>query len=194
VNLKSSSKLNQGVVNFLELLQQLRPFFWRVSELMLSNIAYLILYDMKVSAAIYERFPDCAIFRRMKAFSCPIAQNFFAAWPGLCEIANRELEAEVESHPRSQSYRHRLLLCLSPLDRRSLRQRYECRLHISRSLQDGLNHCHRHVHVQPLTLVVQYWITKLLMKAPIPGLCLCPASVDIRAVSPLPKPGLKSMS
>jgi hypothetical protein len=33
VNLKSSSKLNQGVVNFLELLQQLRPFFWRVSEL-----------------------------------------------------------------------------------------------------------------------------------------------------------------
>jgi hypothetical protein len=32
VNLKSSSKLNQGVVNFLELLQQLRPFFWRVSE------------------------------------------------------------------------------------------------------------------------------------------------------------------
>ena len=34
VNIKSSSKLNQGVVNFLELLQQLRPFFWRVSELL----------------------------------------------------------------------------------------------------------------------------------------------------------------
>jgi hypothetical protein len=46
VNLKSSSKLNQGVVNFLELLQQLRPFFWRVSELFL-NMAYfnLVCYE-----------------------------------------------------------------------------------------------------------------------------------------------------
>ena len=30
-NLKAGSRVNQGVVNFLELLQQLRPFFWRVS-------------------------------------------------------------------------------------------------------------------------------------------------------------------
>jgi hypothetical protein len=37
VNLKSSSKLNQGVVNFLELLQQLRPFFWRISELIVCS-------------------------------------------------------------------------------------------------------------------------------------------------------------
>lgn len=47
VNLKSSSKLNQGVVNFLELLQQLRPFFWRVSELLFSNMAYLNLVCYK---------------------------------------------------------------------------------------------------------------------------------------------------
>jgi hypothetical protein len=59
-------------------------------------MAYLILFTTKVSAAIYERFPDCAIFRRMKAFSCPTAQTFFAAWPGLCENANRELETEME--------------------------------------------------------------------------------------------------
>ena len=32
VNLKSSVKVNQGVVNFLELLQQLHPFFWWVSN------------------------------------------------------------------------------------------------------------------------------------------------------------------
>ena len=32
----------------------------------------------------------------MKAFGCPSARNFFAAWPGLCENANRELEAEIE--------------------------------------------------------------------------------------------------
>jgi hypothetical protein len=37
VNLKSSSKLNQGVVNFLELLQQLHPFFWRVSKLIVCS-------------------------------------------------------------------------------------------------------------------------------------------------------------
>ena len=31
-NLKADPRMNHGVVNFLELLQQLRPFFWRVSE------------------------------------------------------------------------------------------------------------------------------------------------------------------
>jgi hypothetical protein len=31
-NLKAEPRVNQGVVNFLELLQQLRPFFWRVGE------------------------------------------------------------------------------------------------------------------------------------------------------------------
>lgn len=30
INLKAEPRVNQGVVNFLELLQQLRPFFWRV--------------------------------------------------------------------------------------------------------------------------------------------------------------------
>ena len=33
VNLQAGPQVNQGVVNFLELLQQLRPFFWRVGEL-----------------------------------------------------------------------------------------------------------------------------------------------------------------
>ena len=95
VNLKSSSKLNQGVVNFLELLQQLRPFLWRVGKYCLLTWLMVILFAMKVSAAIHERFPDCSIFRRMKAFGCSAAQDFFAAWPGLCENANRELEAET---------------------------------------------------------------------------------------------------
>jgi hypothetical protein len=29
-NMDSSERVNQGTINFLELLQQLRPFFWRV--------------------------------------------------------------------------------------------------------------------------------------------------------------------
>ena len=33
VNLQAGPRVNQGVVNFLELLQQLWPFFWRVGEL-----------------------------------------------------------------------------------------------------------------------------------------------------------------
>ena len=48
VDLKSSSRLNQGVVNFLELLQQLHPFFWRVSELAIANMTYnnhLVCYE-----------------------------------------------------------------------------------------------------------------------------------------------------
>ena len=31
-NLKAESHVNQGVINFLELLQQLCPFFWQVGE------------------------------------------------------------------------------------------------------------------------------------------------------------------
>jgi hypothetical protein len=30
VELKGKARVNQGLVNFVELLQQLRPFFWRV--------------------------------------------------------------------------------------------------------------------------------------------------------------------
>ena len=43
VDLKLSSRLNQGVINFLELLQQLRPFFWRVSELAIANMTYIYI-------------------------------------------------------------------------------------------------------------------------------------------------------
>ncbi|KAN0126226.1 hypothetical protein V8E53_015271, partial [Lactarius tabidus] len=76
-NLKAEPWVNQGVVNFLELLQQLRPFFWRVS------------------AAIYEHFPDCSLFCCMKVFACPDARNFLEAWPGLVSGTEHELEAEA---------------------------------------------------------------------------------------------------
>ncbi|KAH8981783.1 hypothetical protein EDB86DRAFT_2769787, partial [Lactarius hatsudake] len=76
-NLKAGSRVNQGVVNFLELLQQLRPFFWRVC------------------GAIHERFPECSLFRRMKVFTCPGAKEFLDAWPGLVSGMEHEIEEET---------------------------------------------------------------------------------------------------
>ncbi|KAF8257119.1 hypothetical protein EI94DRAFT_1818964, partial [Lactarius quietus] len=76
-NLKAGPQVNQGVVNFLELLQQLRPFFWRAS------------------GAIHEHFPDCSLFRCMKVFANPEARSFLDAWPGLVSGTERELEAEA---------------------------------------------------------------------------------------------------
>ena len=96
-NLKAASRVNQGVINFLELLQQLRPFFWRVGAHCFSlpyaaNIPYL---SLQASAAIYEHFPGCSLFHRMKVFAFPDAKNFLDAWPGLVLGTVHELEAEA---------------------------------------------------------------------------------------------------
>ncbi len=45
-NLKAGSRVNQGVVNFLELLQQLRPFFWWVRAAFLSLRATVSLSSL----------------------------------------------------------------------------------------------------------------------------------------------------
>ncbi len=94
-NLKAGSRLNQGVVNFLELLQQLRPFFWRVRAEFLSLRATVSLSSLQVSAAIYECFPECSLFRRMKVFACPGAKRFLDTWPSLVSGTACELEEEA---------------------------------------------------------------------------------------------------
>ncbi|KAF8260772.1 hypothetical protein EI94DRAFT_1706057 [Lactarius quietus] len=70
-NLEAESWVNQGVVNFLELLQQLCPFFWWAS------------------GAIHEHFPDCSLFHCMKVFANPEARSFLDA------VSGTELEAEA---------------------------------------------------------------------------------------------------
>src|SRR6266702_871886 len=102
-NLKAGSRVNQGVVNFLKLLQQLRPFFWRVRAVFLSLRATVRLSSLQVSAAIYERFPEYSLFHRMKVFACPGAKRFLDTWPSLVLGTACELEeATIASTFRSQ--------------------------------------------------------------------------------------------
>ena len=48
-NLKAGSRVNQGVVNFLKLLQQLCPFFWWVRATFLSLRVTVSLSFLQVS-------------------------------------------------------------------------------------------------------------------------------------------------
>lgn len=74
VELKGKACVNQGLVNFVELLQQLRPFFWRAS------------------AAIHEKFPDSPLFSRMPVFKSSLASEFISQWPH----ARKEVEAQFQ--------------------------------------------------------------------------------------------------
>ncbi|KAF8964902.1 hypothetical protein BDZ97DRAFT_1757577 [Flammula alnicola] len=58
---------NQGTINFLELLQSLRPFFWRAIS------------------AIQTQFPESGIIKRFKVLSNREAKSFLQQWPGLLE-------------------------------------------------------------------------------------------------------------
>lgn len=51
--------------------------------------------SLQVSAAIYEHFPDCSLFCRLKVFACPAAKHFLAAWPNLVKGAEHKLEKEM---------------------------------------------------------------------------------------------------
>ena len=82
---------NQGTINFLELLQHLRPFFWRVGH---KKCRALIFYSLNIFfqaiSSIREHFPDSKIIKRLHILSQPDAESFFQQWPTLC----REEEAK----------------------------------------------------------------------------------------------------
>ena len=46
-------------------------------------------------AAIYEHFPECSLFRRMKVFVCPGTKRFLDTWPDLVSGTACELEEEA---------------------------------------------------------------------------------------------------
>lgn len=51
--------------------------------------------SLQVPAAIYERFPECGLFRRMKVSACPDARHFLDTWPRLIAGTERELEVDA---------------------------------------------------------------------------------------------------
>jgi len=87
--------VNQGVVNFLKLLQQLHPFFWQVRATFLSLRATVSLSSLQVSTAIYEHFPECSLFHCMKVFTCPGTKCFLDTWPSLVLGTACKLEEEA---------------------------------------------------------------------------------------------------
>ncbi|PPR04719.1 hypothetical protein CVT24_011841 [Panaeolus cyanescens] len=74
--LRANGCKNQGMMNFLILLQNLRPFFWRVI------------------GAINYRFPKSPLVQRLKILEDSDAKKFLHDWPTLCK---------QEEHTRHQS-------------------------------------------------------------------------------------------
>ncbi|KAH9008640.1 hypothetical protein EDB85DRAFT_1835586, partial [Lactarius pseudohatsudake] len=69
---------NQGTINFLELLQELRPFFWRAM------------------AAINTRFPNTAVIKRIQVVHHLGAQQFFSQWPDVVRAADGVCDADIQ--------------------------------------------------------------------------------------------------
>ena len=77
---------NQGTINFLELLQHLRPFFWRVGHKKCHGFdASFIKSFLQAISSIQEHFPDSGIIKRLNILSQPDAELFFQQWPTLCK-------------------------------------------------------------------------------------------------------------
>ncbi|PPQ83254.1 hypothetical protein CVT24_001164 [Panaeolus cyanescens] len=74
--LRANGCKNQGMINFLILLQNLRPFFWRAIS------------------AINHRFPKSPLVQRLKILEDSDAEQFLRDWPTLCK---------QEEHTRHQS-------------------------------------------------------------------------------------------
>ncbi|KAH8995157.1 hypothetical protein EDB86DRAFT_3166362 [Lactarius hatsudake] len=68
VKTSNPGPVNYGTINFLELLQQLRPFFWQGA------------------AAIHCVFPEYALLKRLKVLQTMEAAAFFTKWPDACEV------------------------------------------------------------------------------------------------------------
>jgi hypothetical protein len=75
---------NQGTINFLELLQHLRPFFWRVRHKKCSYVSFINIYLFcQAIGSIQEHFPDSGIIKRLDILSQPDAELFLKQWPTL---------------------------------------------------------------------------------------------------------------
>lgn len=89
--LRAGGCQNQGTINFLELLQHLRPFFWRVGHKKCHDFDVSFTnYFFQAISSIQEHFPDSAIIKRLDILSQPDAELFFQKWPTL----RREEEAK----------------------------------------------------------------------------------------------------
>jgi hypothetical protein len=101
-DMKASTHINQGTINSLELLQQLRPFFWRVraSDLNLSpssaECCTLTFWSARqVVAAIQNKYPSSPICSKLTIVKCDGAAEFVATWPAALEAKTKELAPEI---------------------------------------------------------------------------------------------------
>ncbi|KAN0129106.1 hypothetical protein V8E53_013102, partial [Lactarius tabidus] len=76
--LRAAGCQNQSTINFLELLQELQPFFWQVM------------------AAIHAQFPESGIIRHMQVVHHLEAQQFFSQWPDVVRTADDICDADVQ--------------------------------------------------------------------------------------------------
>ena len=94
----TDGKLNQGTVNFLELLQLLHPFVWRVGlfvftgSLRLAHLGNII----QIFACLHHEFPTCIILQGLKVAQTLGAKMFFTQWPELHKAAEKSLEQDCE--------------------------------------------------------------------------------------------------
>ncbi|KAH9027170.1 hypothetical protein EDB85DRAFT_1819778, partial [Lactarius pseudohatsudake] len=77
-SLRARGCQNQGSINFLELLRELRPFFWRVM------------------AAIHARFPNSGVVKRIQIVHHVGAQQFFSQWPDVVRAADGVCNADIQ--------------------------------------------------------------------------------------------------
>ncbi|KAF8467011.1 hypothetical protein DFH94DRAFT_616994, partial [Russula ochroleuca] len=76
-DLKTAEHVNHGTVNFLQLLQQLQPFFWRVT------------------AAIHHQFPELPLFKRFDILHSDGVVKFRSEWPAA--LCTKEADAQVDT-------------------------------------------------------------------------------------------------
>ncbi|KAF8268134.1 hypothetical protein EI94DRAFT_1700470 [Lactarius quietus] len=86
--LRAGGCRNQGTINFLELLLELWPFFWRSVD---ANF-----FMCSVMAAIHAQFPKSGIIKRIEVVHNLEAQQFFSQWPDVVHTADEICDADVQ--------------------------------------------------------------------------------------------------
>ncbi|KAG1778557.1 hypothetical protein EV702DRAFT_1196072 [Suillus placidus] len=103
-NLRQATNINYGTVNFLELLQLLHGYFWRVI------------------AAIHQPFPDSALLKRLQVTQSSKAKMFLRQWPRAREALEATAQSDlsisssfVEAAMQMLSHCNQLLQQIEPL-------------------------------------------------------------------------------